>query len=442
MKFPEYHNKRVTIFGLGSFGNGPAAIRFFSENGAHITVTDLKTEVELKDSLSKVSDIKNVRYVLGRNNEEDFMNAEFIFRSPAIPKENRLLEIAKANGAQILMAEAMLMKHFGTSKVIGITGTKGKTTTATLSYELLRGLGHKAVLAGVPEHSAVELLLNNAEVYDYIVLEMSSWDCEGLDELKISPHIAIITEIAEDHLNRYGGSMQKYALSKASIFKYQKPEDYFIVSKNNKYFDSYSTLCHSNQISYDINYKDFASSKLLGLHNKQNLTAALQISIVNNFDINKSIKILNSFKGVNGRIQNLGTFNAITFINDTCATAPIAAIASMQTFKDTKAVFIIGGYDKNLDYSEMAKYIIKNKVDYVMLSGTATNKLIEFGLDSTVCFDSLPMAFNTAISKIKNGGSVVLSPGAASFGMFLNEFDRGNQFNELVNKYKNEINGK
>lgn len=439
-KFTEFTGKKVVIWGLGQFGNGPAAARFFAENGADVLVTDLKLKEELSESLKLLADLPQIKYVLGEHQEDDFLNADIVFRLPGIPKENPLLKKVLAAGVQVVMSEGFFIKHSPTQNIIGITGTKGKTTTANLVAQVLKANRLNVHLAGIPQKSAMSLL-DKVKKDDWVVLEISSWDCEGLDYAGVSPQFAIITNISQDHLNRYS-SYKNYAMSKSAIFKYQNPKDLFLTIKDGEFTKDYLGICKSNSILVDkdnLGY-DFSGAKLKGIHNKINMAFALKLAESIGLDIEKSLRSVKSFTGVPYRQERIGSIDGIEFINDTTATAPSAATEAINTFLDKNPVVILGGHDKDLDYSQLINHVIKTGVKYILLSGSGTEKYIELGLSDENVYEDFELAVRAAYKMARDiGGVVLLSPGTASFGMFKNEFDRGDQFNQIFQKLKNEI---
>ena len=435
--FPEFKNKKIVIWGLGTHGNGPAAVKFFSQNGAKILVTDLKTESDLKESLDEIKDIPNIEYVLGEHRESDFLNADIVFRSPAIPREVPLFQVIKDHKIEVQMAEGFFLKYSKTKNIIGVTGTKGKTTTSTLLTEIIRAQGLTVYQAGTPRNSAMDLV-SKVNKDDWVVLEISSWDCEGLDENHVSPHVGIITNISHDHLNRYA-SYKDYAMSKVSIFKYQNLDDFFVTIKDGEFTKDFLEISKSKNILIDTNSQeyDFSGAHLKGEHNVRNMALCFEVAKVLGFDLQKTKEAILSFRGIPYRQEELGEINGVLFVNDSTATAPVAAISGIKTYLDKNPVVILGGADKKLDYSSLVNYVLETKVDYVLLKGSATDIYVNLGLDANKIYDDFEKAVCASfeIAKSKRG-IVLLSPGTASFGMFVNEFDRGDKFNAIFEGLK------
>jgi UDP-N-acetylmuramoylalanine--D-glutamate ligase len=441
MDLDRYKNKKVLIMGLGVHGGGCAAAKFFAELGSQVIVTDLKTEADLASSLEKLKHYSNITYILGEHREEDFKNADLIIRNPGVPKESKFLKIAYDAGVEVQMQEGIFFLNCPSKNVIGITGTKGKTTTSYLIYECLKANGVSVILAGNMRKPVLDVLYD-IKPDDWVVLEMSSWQCEALDDNKVSPHIAVVTNISEDHLNRYA-SYKDYALSKAAIFKYQNQNDICFLNKDIEFLSDYKNICSSELTEVNVNDENkfskynFLQTRLKGSHNIKNMRIVFTVAEKLNLDLDKCFEAIKTFKGVPYRLEEIGNINGIKFINDSAATTVAASLSAIEAYENENPVLIIGGTDKQLDYAPFAQKILETKLNYVLLKGTATEKLIAAGLDSSLEYDNFYDAINAAYLKAKEiNGVVLLSPGAASFGMFKHEFHRGDQFKTILVELK------
>src|SRR6476659_555799 len=213
----DLRGKRALVMGLGIHGGGLGVARFLADHGANVTVTDLRGPELLQSSLDALADLP-ITYVLGRHRDEDFRNADLVIRNPGVPRESRYLQIARANGTAIEM-EMTLFFRLCPGPILGITGTKGKTTTTLLTAAMLREQYPDTVAAGNLRVSALEAL-PRITAGTPVVLELSSWQLEGLGEAKLSPKYACVTNTSPDHLDRYG-SMAAYAEAKRQIFLHQ-----------------------------------------------------------------------------------------------------------------------------------------------------------------------------------------------------------------------------
>ncbi|MEK7627229.1 MAG: UDP-N-acetylmuramoyl-L-alanine--D-glutamate ligase, partial [Patescibacteria group bacterium] len=346
--------------------------------------------------------------------------------------------------------------------IIGITGTKGKSTITTLIYKLLKLKYKKTFLGGNIQKSVLKIL-PKLDKKSLVVLELSSWQLEGLVRHKKSPYIALITNILPDHLNTYG-SFEKYFAAKKNIYKHQQLGDFLILNydddnlrrigrksfKGNILYYSLNKNLR-NAIAYvkngNIFYKDYSichtkDLKIKGEHNLRHILGALTMISRYNIPLSGIRHTILNFKGIPGRFEKITEKNGIKYINDTTATNPDAVIEALKTGggenSQKKIVLICGGVDKNLDgYRQLAKYMQKFVKNIVLLPGTATEKLKKELISLKISVpiieaDSMKMAVKKAAVCAVKGDMVMLSPGAASFGLFVNEFDRGNQFVEEV----------
>jgi len=407
-----FKDKKVVIMGLGLLGGGIGAAKFFYKQGAKVLITDLKTRKELKESIKKLNQVK---LVLGKHRKQDFINADLIIRNPGVPRESKYLKIAKNNNIPI-KTDIDIFFDLCPGTIIGITGTKGKSTVATLIYLFLKKKYPKTFLAGNIGISPLEIL-PRIKKKTKVVLELSSFE---LENLKKSPKVAVITTLFPDHLNRYK-NFKDYVNAKKSIFKYQNKNDILVLNKD------------------DIETKKLcleAKSKVC-FFKGSNISAAVLVAEL--FKISKKDikKVLSNFKGVPHRQEFIAEKKGIKYFNDTTATNPEAVIFAIETFRKrfpkSKIILIAGGEDKKLIYRSLARKI-KRDVDYVvLLPGTGSNKLKK-DLSKLYPVKSMNQAVRKASYLAQKGDIVLLSPGAASFNLFENEFDRGNQFVKAVKK--------
>ena len=400
-----FKNKKVVIMGLGLHGGGAGVAKFFSRQGAHVLVTDLKTKKQLKKSIDKLKGL-SVKFVLGNHREKDFIQADLIIKNPAVKAGSRYLKIAKKYKVPI-KTDIQIFFDLFKGEIIGITGTKGKTTAATLIYNLLKTKYHNTFLAGNIGISPLEIL-DKMNKNSKVVLELSSFE---LEDLKKSPHVAVVTTLFEDHLNRYK-SFKQYINSKKPIFKFQNKDDLLFLNKDNKYTKGFVKESKGKVIFF-----------------KQGKAAT---NVARYFKIpEKDIKkVLSSFKGIAHRQEYITTIKGVKYINDTASTTPESTIMAIEKFKDI--ILIAGGEDKNLNYEKLRKKIKKHVKHLILFPGSASNK-VKKGLNHTLA-KSMKQAVVKASKIAQKGDVVLLSPGAASFNMFENEFDRGEQFIKYVKK--------
>lgn len=396
--------------GLGLHGGGVGVAKFFVKQGAKVLVTDLKTKKQLKKSVKKLNQVK---FVLGKHRKEDFINADLIIRNPGVPRESKYLKIAKDNNISV-KTDIDIFFDLCSAPIIGITGTKGKSTVATLIYLFLKKKYSKTFLAGNIGVSPLEFL-GKINKKSKVVLELSSFELEGL---KKSPEVAVITALFSDHLNRYK-DFRHYVNAKKSIFKYQNKNDVLILNND----DSETKKLYSEAKSKVYFFKG------------SNIAAAVLVAELFKISKNDIKKVLSNFKGVPHRQEFVAEKKGIKYFNDTTATNPEAVIFAIETFRKrfpkSKIILIVGGEDKKLSYRSLARNIKHNVDSVVLLHGTASNKLKK-DLSKFYPVKTMKEAVKKASCLAQKGDIVLLSPGAASFNLFENEFDRGNQFIKAV----------
>ena len=323
----KFKNTKVLVFGLGVNQGGLGATKFFGKLGAKIRVTDLKTAEQLKTSLDELKDFPDIEYILGGHREEDFDWADLIIKNPAIKPGNKYLEYAKSKNKQIEMDMGIFLQYVLPSQIIGITGTKGKSTTSTLIYEVLKTSHSRSVILAGNIGKSVLDTIEYVNPKTLVVLELSSFQLEAFEQHQVSPKYAVITNIYPDHLNYYQ-NMEEYILAKKIIAKYQTTENFLFLRKGDKVTNSPDFL---KNLKGQINY--FSA---VGEHNLENMSAALAIS--NKFGVlqGQALQTMKKFKGVEFRQQLIKEVGRIKIINDTAATNPDAGIQALKTFPNER----------------------------------------------------------------------------------------------------------
>lgn len=430
----DYKNKKVLILGLGLNEGGVGAARFFAKAGAKVRVTDLKDKKTLKPSLEKLKEYKNIEYVLGTHKKEDIAWADLIIKNQAIISDNEFIAYAKSKNKQVETDIGIFLKFINPKQIIGITGTKGKTTTASFIYEAIKYKYPNTLLAGNIGRSVldiVELITPNS----IVILELSSFQLQTFDEKKVSPHIAVITNIYPDHLN-YHKDMHEYIGFKKVIGKYQTADDLIFINADDKTLNTKKFL---NGFSGQINYfspkdlpKDF-KLKLPGQHNRSNYAAALKVAKIFSISEEEALANMNKFEGAQFRLQTVYFQNGVRIINDSAATNPDATISALKTYNN--ALLICGGMDKGLDFTNLAHLIERSAKSVYFIEGDATYKLKEKIKHKNILrstYNDLVKLLQDVKTEVKKGTIILFSPGATSFNLFQNEFDRGRQFNQAV----------
>jgi len=468
MNIKDFKNKKVTIIGLGLHGGGVGVAKFFSGLGAKVLVTDLRSKEELRESIEQL-ERKEIKYVLGQHRSEDFINTDLVIKNPAVPDDSRYLKIAKDNKVPI-ETDIGIFFELCPAPIIGITGTKGKSTVSSLIDKLLKKKYRDVVLAGNIRASVLKKL-KKINKQTKVVLELSSWQLNGLKSHKKSPKYAVITNIMRDHLNRYK-SMEDYINDKKQIFKSQTSKGYLVLNYDDKTVREFSREAKSQVFFYsqgngivlnpDSRLGAFVKGekiyfggpdikeeicpldqiRLKGSHNIDNILAAVTIAKIYDVSNRSIVKVLSKFKGLEGRLELIDTIDEVKYINDTTATTPDACMAALNSFGPKGIVLIAGGADKELIFDELAEAIVNRVKALILLDGTATSKLQKainkqlesIGKELKIIgpMDNMRQAVATAQEEAIEKDIVLLSPACASFGLFRHEFERGEKFNRAV----------
>lgn len=466
----DLRGKKVLIMGLGLLGGGTAAARWFVKHGASVTVTDLKSEEALAPSLKELDDIRaDLKFRLGEHREEDFEAADIIVVNPGVPRESRFLRRA-LEMKKTLVNEALFFFNILKNPIAAVTGTKGKTTvTNWLAYFMgkrwpsVRPIGNSSDL---PFFKVIDEFEKTPDAP--VVAELSSWHLEFLDRAERGPDVAVITNLKEDHLNRYS-SMEEYAKAKANIFKNQNDAQSLILNadddwtkffmslgaRSNLYFFSKNILPEDRNGVYvgnGILFRKNANEEMIlskkeaddfavnfGIHNLENfLAASLAANLMGVPWETIRTATAAGLPQVRFREERIFLKNDLEIINDSTATSPEAAIAAIKRFSGfNNLILIAGGTDKNLSYEKWAKEAAEKlgQENVYLLNGSATRKMAEeldkVGWRDLKTYESLEEIMR-AIRDRETKGTILFSPGAASFEKFKNEFDRGEKFGRIA----------
>jgi UDP-N-acetylmuramoylalanine--D-glutamate ligase len=449
----DLRGKRVLVMGLGLQGSGMASARYAAQQGAVVRVTDMKAPEILAPSVKALSGLP-IEFILGQHRDEDFRWADIVIRNPGVPRSSPYLQLARANGAQIEMEIALFFLACP-GRIIGVTGTRGKTTTTSLIYEILRASGHPTIIGGNVTGVETLSLLPQITPETNVVLELSSWQLEGLAPHAISPQVAVMTNIYPDHLNTYNG-MEDYAEAKANIFRYQRPSDLAIFNYDNLWTQRFGLEARSQawftslakggsfaRGSAQITPFDFTHTLMVGRHNQENILLATTTACLLGISDEIIAGTVSQFRGVPHRLADVRILNGVRYINDSTSTTPIAGQVALEAFT-TPIVLIAGGNTKHLPLGQWPARIIERCRDVILLVGSGTDELLPaLQQEMTVqgrpdpvrgIFTDFCQAMEAAIACTRAGDILLLSPGFTSFGMFLNEFDRGDSFIDYVGK--------
>ena len=448
--------RKVAVIGLG-VSNIPL-LDYLHEKKAEVTVFDEKTIEEIpKEIVNKITEY-SFSFSLGKNYLEKLKDFALIFRAPScLPTVPELEQ--EANRGAIVTTEIEMLMEMCPGKIIGVTGSDGKTTTTSLINHILKQAGYSTYLGGnigIPLFTKLNLMRPE----DIIVLELSSFQLMGM---QVSPNISVITNITPNHLNIHK-DYEEYINAKKNIFKYQNEEDTLILNYDNEITRNCEkeakgkTIFFSSKEKLDNGYivdedkikecEDKLRKHLLdtndlflkGVHNYENICAAIAAtsSLV---DMDTIVTAVKSFHPVSDRIEFVRNIDGVDWYNDSASSSPTRTIAGLNAFKE-EIVLIAGGYDKNLDYTPIAKPII-DKVKTLVLMGQTSGKIFDVvkqelekenkTLDIYMCED-INSAIQTANKNAKSGQIVLFSPASASFDMFKNAVERGKIFKKLVNE--------
>ena len=446
-----FKDKKITLMGLGLLGRGLHDAIFLAEHCKEVIVTDLKSKKELATSLAKLKKYKNIRYTLGKHKLEDFSarggqeKPDFILKAAGVPLDSIYIEEAKKTGVPVYMSTALFAKFAkeAGATIVGVTGTRGKSTVTHMIHHSLVSSGRRALLGGNVRGVSTLAMLPDIQAGDVCVLELDSWQLQGFGALSISPDVAVFTNLQSDHLNYYPDE-ETYFADKANIFKFQKEGDTLIVgsSVNEKWIESAHTPVAP------VVPPAFSSEwtlKLIGDHNRENasfVAEVLRTLKLSDEDIKKGTE---SFEPVEGRLQQIGVVRGIEIYNDNSATTPDATIVALHALgvqkyalhNERRIILIMGGVDKGLDMRNLMKEIPKHCKAVVFLTESGTEKIKgdihhKEGMkveEKTTLKECVEEAMKIA----EKDDIILFSPAFASFGKwFRNEYDRGEQFVKLV----------
>ncbi len=433
-----FHGKRITLVGLGLLGRGVGDARFLASQGADLIVTDLRKEEDLKESLNALAEFPNIKYTLGTHDIADFQNRDLIINGAGVPLDSPYIAEARKQRIPITMSTALFARFARASNVpiVGVTGTRGKSTTTHLIAAILMQARKQVLLGGNVQGVSTLELLPELTKDSIAVLELDSWQLQGFREEQLSPDIAVFTTFYPDHLNYYHHDMEAYLSDKAEIFLHQRPEDTLVLGAQVAELiqAKYGTRIHAH--CSIASSKDIPSSwhlALPGEHSRSNVACAVAAARALHIPESDIQAACETFRGVSGRLELLGELNGVSVYNDTTATTPEATIAGLTALdpeKQKSIVLIMGGADKGLAMDALLQAIPEHCKAVLLLAGTGTDT-IRTQIPGASVYSALAEAFTAARSIAQPGDTILFSPAFASFGLFKNEYDRGEQFTTL-----------
>jgi len=429
----QVRSKRVTVAGLGRFGGQIAVARWLVEQGATVLVTDQSPAEKLKDSVAQLEGLP-IEFRLGGHREKDFTSADLIVASPAIPPTNQYLQAARNAGVPIT-TEIRLFIERCPVPIIGVTGTKGKSTTTAMLGQILKRNFTVHVGGNIGRSLLPEL--ERIEKSDLVVLELSSFMLEHLGIMKWSPHLAVVTMVAADHLD-WHGSRDAYVNAKSNIVRFQRPDDIAVVNAEDPGSLAFAAQTPAHIVRFGITARKPFELGVPGRHNQSNAQAAWAAASQLGVSREDAESALREFRGLPHRLQLVHESNGVRYFNDSIATIPEAAVAALESFPPHRVVQIVGGYDKGLPMSAMCATLM-DRAKAVLCIGATGKKLVETmstgaGQNAAAVYDcgDLPTAMKMARQTAGPGDVVLLSPGCASYDQFDNFEKRGEMFAKLA----------
>jgi UDP-N-acetylmuramoylalanine--D-glutamate ligase len=442
-------SSKIIILGAGESGVGAAILA--AKEGYLVFVSDAG---KIAEKYKSVLTEKGIEFEEGKHSEERILQADEVMKSPGIPEKSSLVIRIRSTGIPVISEIELAYRHKGSSRILGITGSNGKTTTTTLAYHICKHGGLDCALVGNVGFSIAKQVAEDPK--EWYIAEISSFQLDDIKDFR--PDIAVLTNITEDHLDRYEYKFENYIRSKFSIVKNQTKTDFFIFCADDpviqQHIGEYSF--QSNPLPYTMRQEpnqgafikngqmnlqtgsetlrmsiyDFA---LKGIHNQYNTMAAGLAAVIIGIRKDKIREAVQSFESLEHRMEYVSTVRGVDFINDSKATnvnSTWYALESMQK----PVILILGGIDKGNDYSLM-RSLVKEKVKAIVCMGLDNRKIHE------AFQNDVPLIVNTGSAReavmssfhlAEKGDVVLLSPACASFDLFKNYEDRGNQFKEAV----------
>ncbi len=439
-----FKDKKIIILGFGKEGMSTYKLIRRYLPLQHLYIADRKENFE--ENFELLKNDTNLTCISGESYTENLQNYDIIMKAPGVS----FAYIDTSHYIHKIKSQLELLLEFFNVFTIGVTGTKGKSTTSSLIYQVLQDQNRKSLFLGnigVPVFDYIDTIEDDMT----LVLEMSS---HQLEYMKLSPNIAILLNIYEEHLDHYE-SFEKYAMAKCNIFKYQEKSDYFIYNEDNEMLNK--LVQNPNGITYKLSisgkddshvylkedkvylndkpiYDKNNQRNLLGDYNLNNIMFVLTVSEILKLDINKTIKTISEFKTLEHRLEFVGKYDNVLYYDNSIGTIPMATIEAIKALKYVDTL-IIGGMDRGLDYSDFIQFLNDSDINNIIcMPKTGHDIAKKLKEEKRYIVDSLEDAVTTAKSVTKKGEICLLSPAAASYGFFKNFEEKGNLYKKLVCK--------
>jgi UDP-N-acetylmuramoylalanine--D-glutamate ligase len=460
----EYQGKRVAVLGLG-VENVPL-IPYLIEEGAEVVALDEHTKEELGETYKKIADLP-VHFRLGPHYLDHLEDFEVIFRTPGwkVTTKKKVLDVAKRSHIEVTSAIKLFFERCP-AKIIGVTGTKGKGTTSTLIYEMLKAQGKKIWLGGnigeMRDAKPALSILPEIRPDDLVVLELSSFQLEDLDR---SPHIAVVLSVTPDHLD-YHKTFLNYLSAKKQIVRHQNPDDFAVLNADSVTSMEFAVETDAQVVTFStkkevekgaflagesmflnadgrpVELDKTSVLKIPGPHNVTNALAASLATYLAGVDVSSIKKVLETFRGLPHRLETFMTKKDVRFVDDSYSTNPETTIAAVRSFR-VPITLIVGGSSKKADFTELGRVVAKeSSVKHVVLLGNTESRRIRAAIEAHMDkkghvpqfypTGSMEEAVEVAAKVTEKGGVVLLSPAAASFDLFRNYKERGELFQKAA----------
>lgn len=452
-------HRKVTVMGLGLFGGGLGAARFWSRLGADVTITDLRSEKELAPSIAALEGYP-CRLVIGRHDKEDFTQADLVVVNPAVRPSNEYINLARSAGAEVQTETGLAFRMFH-GPLLAVTGSNGKSTTTSLLGAMCKAHNGGTLIGGNIGGSLLEALRDHVPSAP-IVAELSSFQLHYLKRDRVAPKVAVVTNLSPNHLD-WHKTLLHYYESKRHIVRFQSGDDMAVLNAEDPVLCEWAALgtgrmvmvspddCGAARACFlrgdEITLRDETGThrigdmkrlRLPGRHNRMNALMAAAGCWAYCGDADAVNRGLDDFGGLPSRLEHVRTVRGVQFVNDSIATTPESAICGLQSY-DCPRVLIAGGYDKGTPFDELGKCIAETAAAVVLVGKTAPklrDAILAADSDFAVRIHEagtdFPAAVKTAADVCPAGGVVLLSPACASYDMFKNFEERADRFRELV----------
>jgi len=425
--------KRVTVAGLGRFGGGINVSKWLVEQGARVLVTDMAKPEALQSAVKELDGLP-IEMILGEHREKDFQEADLIVASPAVPPHSRFLESARSKGVPIT-TEIRLFIERCPCRIVGVTGTKGKSTTTALLGRMLKTRYTTHVGGNIGGSLLFEL--SNINTHDLVVLELSSFMLEYLAEANWSPQVALVTMIAPDHIDRHG-TMEAYVDTKMNIVRFQGVNDIAVLCEDCPMRGQFTRAAGGRVILYGLKDRKPFNLRIPGRHNQLNAQGAF--AAANCLDVNweEAQAAIRDFTGLPHRLELVHEERGVRYFNDSIATIPQAAVAALEAFAPKTVLQIVGGYDKKIPLTAMFGPLVERAKAVLCIGATgasiaeALSQASRIGAAQVFDCHDLTTAIKIAKQSASPGDVVLLSTGCASYDQFENFEKRGEAFAALA----------